>query len=366
MLEMADIFRRYGEAYLTKYGNRMPPSHKRAIEDIVRCRTKDMGGKVYQCPDHDEVAYKYHSCMNRNCPKCQNDKAQAWLDKERKRLINVPYFFATFPLPKELRPIARSNQRLFYNIMFEQSWNAIKKLALDPRFVGGQIGALAMLHTWGRPMIFHPHIHFLVPAGGVSEDSTIWLPAQKKFFLPVKALSKIYRAMVRDALKQTDLFEQIPKSVWYKDWVVHCKSAGNGEAVLKYFAPYVFRIAISNKRIIKLENDRATFVYKHSKTKQWIPCIIHVFEFMRRFLQHVLPKGFKKVRHYGFLSSKYKDLLATIQYILGIVENNSKQEMPKKSVTPCCPICGKQMILIEILPPQKTHKIQTIEQHAPP
>ena len=355
MLEIADILRQYGHAYCALYGDRILPSHKRTIEDIVNCRTQALGGQVYQCPDHHEVAYKYHSCMNRNCPKCQNDQAQTWLEKERSRLIAVPYFLVTFPLPKELRPIARSNQRLFYNIMFDQSWHAMKKLALDPRFVGAQIGALAMLHTWGRPMTFHPHIHFLVPAGGVSEDHNLWLPAQQKFFLPVTALSKIYRAKMKDALKQTELFDHIPKSVWYKDWVVHCQPAANGQAVLKYFAPYVFRVAISNKRIIKLDNDQITFVYKHSKTKQWKPVTLHVLEFIRRFLQHVLPKGFKKVRHYGFLSSKYNDLLATLQYRLGTVESLTEQEKPKKPDKPRCPICGKEMILIGTLLPDRSH-----------
>ena len=154
--------------------------------------------------------------MNRNCPKCQNDQAQAWLEKERKRLINVPYFFLTVTLPKELRSVARSNQKLFYKLMFKASWNAIKKLARDPRFIGSLIGALAVLHTWTRLLFYHPHIHYLLPAGGVSDDHSTWLPAQKKFFLPVKALSKIFRAMMRDALKEAapELFSQITTHGW--------------------------------------------------------------------------------------------------------------------------------------------------------
>ncbi|MFQ6114473.1 MAG: transposase [bacterium] len=296
MPEMADILRRYGHAYRAKYGSRMLPSHKRTIGDIIKCRTRDMGGKVYECPEHHELAYKYHSCMNRSCPKCQNDQAQTWLAKERKRLIAVPYFLLTFTLPKELRNMARSHQRLFYKIMFAVAWQAMKKLACDPRLIGGLLGALAVLHTWGRTLIYHPHIHFLVPAGGLNEDLNTWIPAQKNFFLPVKALSKIFRAKMRDSLKAEalELFRQIPNQVWHKDWVVHCKSAGNGQAVLKYFAPYVYRVAISNKRIIKLENDQVTFVSKHPKTKQWKPVTLPVFEFLRRFLQHVLPLGFKK------------------------------------------------------------------------
>src|SRR4030042_5377951 len=270
MGEMAEIMRQYGKAYGARYGNRMLPSHQRVMAEIVNCRTSVMGGQVYQCPEHEERAYKYHSCMNRNCPKCQNEQAQAWLEKERPRLINVPYFFVTVTLPQELRPIARSNQKLLYKLIFVASWQAMKKLAHDPRFIGGLIGALAVLHTWTRMLCYHPHIHYLIPAGGVSDDYSTWLPAQKKFFLPVKALSKIFRAMMRDALKEAppELFAHIPRQIWHKDWVVHCKPVGNGDAVLKYFAPYIFRVAISNQRIIKLEKDQVTFVYKHPKTKQ--------------------------------------------------------------------------------------------------
>jgi len=367
MTTMADIMRRYGNAYRARYGNRMLPSHKRAMRDIVRCRTQAMGGKVYECPEHHEVAYKYYSCMNRSCPKCQNDQAQAWLAKERNRLIAVPYFLLTFTLPKQLRTLARSNQKLLFNLMFAAAWKATKKLARDPRLLGGLIGALAVLHTWTRMLIYHPHIHFLVPAGAISDDYTVWLPAQRKFFLPVRAVSKMYRAMLRDALKQANLklFNTIPKQVWYKDWVVHCKPAGNGESVLKYFAPYIYRVAISNRRIVKVENDRVTFVYKHPETKQWKPVTLPVMEFMRRLLQHVLPRGFKKVRHFGFLSSKYKHVLKTVQYILGTVEDDKPDEDTEhKSGRPCCPICGKEMILIGLLKPEYYGQIEP--QDVPP
>jgi len=365
MVEMAEIVRRYGTAYRARFGNRMPPSHDRALKDIQRCRTKALGGQVYECLEHHELAYKYHSCMNRSCPKCQNNQAQKWLASEQKRLINTPYFLVTFTLPQQLRSIARSNQKLFYTLMFDAAWQAMKKLACDPKFIGGLIGALAVLHTWSRTLIYHPHIHFLVPAGAIAENQQTLLPAKNKFFLPVKALSKIFRAKMRDALKDEDeeLFEQITKQVWRKNWVVHCKEAGNGQAVLKYFAPYIFRVALSNKRIIKLDNDQVTFIYKHPKTKKWTPVTLNVFEFLRRFLQHVLPKGFKKVRHYGFLHSKYKQVLTTLQYTLGTVEVDSPQEKDKKPKNPLCPICGKEMILIGVFEPDY---FTEPTQHKPP
>ncbi|MDQ7053773.1 MAG: transposase [candidate division KSB1 bacterium] len=206
--------------------------------------------------------------------------------------------------------------------------------------------------------MFHPQVYYLVPAGCLTADLSDWIEAHQKFFLPVRALSKLFRAMLRDALQAFDpeLFQQVPKEVWRKDWVVHSKPAGNGNAVLKYFAPYVFRVAISNKRLIKLEacpersrrNDQVTFVYKHPRTKRWTPMTLPVFEFLRRFLQHVLPRGFKKVRHFGFLASRNKQLMALLNYppvvghsVLGTVELEPEDEPEAQSKIPCCPVCGK-------------------------
>jgi hypothetical protein len=350
MLEMADIFREYSPAYIEKYGGRMLPSHKRAMDDIINCRTPALGGQVYGCFDCNEIDYSYHSCMNRHCPKCMNDQAELWLKKQQALLLPVPYFFVTFPLPAEFRSIARSNQKLFYDIAFKASAESMQKLALDPKYIGGQIGFMGVFHTWKRDLNIHPHVHYLVPGGGISKDKTEWLPAQKKFFLPIRALSKIFRAKFRDALKKQspELYNELPSQVWHKKWVVHCKPAGTGKEVLKYFAPYVFRVALSNRRLVKLENDQVTFRYKDSKTKKWRKKTLPVFEFIRRFLQHVLPRGFKKVRHYGFLSSKHKQTLAVLKYILGTVECESLEEpeAPQDTVKHPCPKCGKEMVLI--------------------
>jgi len=268
MLEMADIFSQYGDLYIDKYGERMLPSHRRVIKDIIRCRTPELGGQVFKCPDDHEVAYSYHSCMNRHCPKCQNDQAEKWLRKQQKLLVNVPYFLITFPLPAELREIARSNQWVVYNIAFKASAETMKKLALDPKYIGGNIGFMGILHTWGRDLSYHPHVHYIVPGGGISEDKTTWIHTQYDFFLPVKALSKIFRAKFRDALKKTDLFDQVPRLTWKKNWVVHCKPAGKGDKVLKYFAPYVYRVAISNKRLVKLEKGKGPFKFKDLQTQK--------------------------------------------------------------------------------------------------
>jgi len=202
-------------------------------------------------------------------------------------------------------------------------------------------------------MDYHPHVHYLVPAGALSNDKSTWIRPQKKFFLPVRGLSRVFRGMMRDTLKEQapELFQQIPPIVWQKKWVVHCTSVGNGHAVLKYFAPYVFRVAISNKRILTLENDQVTFAYKDSDKKRWLPITLPVFEFIRRFLQHVLPKGFKKVRHFGYLSSRNKQLLSVLQYVLGTVETEPVDESDPENRVPHCSVCGKPMILIEIVGP---------------
>jgi hypothetical protein len=227
------------------------------------------------------------------------------------------------------------------------------KLAADPKWLGGQIGALGVLHTWTKQMNYHPHAHFLAPAGAVSEDGSTWIRSHKKFFLPVKALSKIFRAMFRDALREKapELFLQIPSIVWQKPWIVHCKRVGNGKSVLKYFAPYLFRVAISNKRIVKFENGKVTFLYKDTDKNKWHPMTLPVFEFMRRFLQHVLPKGFKKVRRFGFLGSRNKQILAKLQYVFGAVEFPVVEKSDTKDNIPLCPICGKKMTLIDIVGP---------------
>ena len=211
----------------------------------------------------------------------------------------VSCFMVTFTLPAALHEVARRNQQIIYNALFRASAAALQELAWDPRYVGGQIGMVGVLHTWGRNLSFHPHVHYLVPAGGLAADGAQWLAAKRNFLIPVKALSPIFRAKFRDTLKREDLFDQIPAETWCADWVVHCQPVGNGLPALNYLAPYIFRVAISNNRIIQVADGRVTFRYQTSDTGQWRTCTLTAEEFLRRFLQHVLPKGFVKVRYYG-------------------------------------------------------------------
>jgi hypothetical protein len=260
----------------------------------------------------------------------------------------------TFTLPAGLRHVARSHQKRIYNLLFRTTSAASQKLAGDSRFVGGQIGMVGVLHTWARDLTYHPHVHYLVPAGGLSPDGQSWLPSSEKFLVPVKALSFIFRAKFRDSLRQTDLFDLVPTEVWRQDWVVHCKPVGNGAAALKYLAPYIFRVAISNNRIVKLADDQVTFRYKESNTDKTRYCTLAAKEFIRRFLQHVLPKGFIKVRYYGWLSSGNRRRLSLIRKLLGAAESKELIEDPQIAVAGedhslACPECGQTMQVVQTL-----------------
>jgi hypothetical protein len=367
MVEMAEILRRYGPQYRAKYGPKMLPSHQKVMRAIERCRTPALGGHIYVCEECHETQYQYHSCRNRHCPKCQNDKAQQWLERQTNLLLPVSYFLLTFTLPDELIRLARSHQKLFYDLLFRASAAATQQLAHDPRFVGGQIGIVAVLHTWGRSLAYHPHVHFLVPGGGLAADRQTWLPARRNFLLPVKALSRIFRAKFRDALRKTDCFAAVPVHVWAKEWVVHCQPAGKGLTALKYLAPYIFRVAISNNRILTLADGKVTFRYRTSDTGKLKTCTLPTEEFIRRFLQHVLPRSFVKVRYYGFLSPGCRQRLAALRQLVGSLAAQSlPTSVPNVSDTQSadpllavsasdhvllCPSCGQAMQRRSIIPP---------------
>jgi hypothetical protein len=335
----------------------------RAIE---RCRTEALGGHVFACPACSEVRYSYHSCRNRHCPKCQHQQTQDWLETQQGLLLNAHYFLLTFTLPSELRLLASQNQKLIYNLLFRTSAQAVQQLARDPRFVGGQIGLVGILHTWTRNLIYHPHVHYLAPGGGVGSDGRSWLPARKNFFLPVKALSKLFRAAFQRALRKTALYAHIPAKVWRRAWVVHCKGVGNGQAALKYLAPYIHRVALSNRRLLSLsqgnlENAQVTFQYRASDTGQLKTCTLSVEHFIQRFLQHVLPRGFVKVRYFGFFGATLRSRLTALQQSLQ-PDTEPQIEHPDQPATipsplpswqehMLCPKCGQLMLLQRFLSP---------------
>ena len=361
MIEMAEIFRLHGQEYRAKFGQRMLPSHLRAMRDIEQCRTESLGGQIYYCHQCQAERYSYHSCKNRHCPKCQNDQANQWLEEQKSLLLPVPHFMVTFTLPAELRDVARSNQKTIYNILFRASSEALQKLALDPRFVGGRLGMLGVLQTWTRDLRYHPHVHYIVTGGGLTQDGK-WKSSGKNFLVHETPLAIIFRAKFRDQLKKAGLFAQVDRRVWKKDWVVDCEPVGSGEQAFKYLAPYIFRVAISNNRILKLEDGRVTFKYKDSATKQTRFCTLAAEEFIRRFLQHVLPPRFVKVRYFGLMSPGNRHLLTKARELLsaGGSELNSTDRVGQKTTepetgvkeraaSPCCPSCGTVLTLIREL-----------------
>jgi hypothetical protein len=382
MLELADIFHEYGPAYRAKYGDRMLPSHLKAMEDIESCRTAVMGGHVYYCDACDEMIYAYHSCQNRHCPKCGSDRSDDWRDKQLQKLLPTGYFLVTCTLPHKLNPVARSNQKLIYGMLFQSSADALQTLTLNPEWIGGEIGMVGALHTWDRSMGYHLHVHYLVPAGGIDPETGTWKPAHPKFLVPGSGLSEVFRAKFRDALKAEapQIFAQVPPETWSKNWVVHCKPVGNGETALKYLTPYMYRVALSNRRILSMENGEIIFSYK-PRNKPWNTMKLDAMSFISRFLQHVLPKGFQKVRYFGFLhpsaktrfnklKNQFQERASETNYKPETEKTAEKQEIALNKHTPqepgVCPHCGKPLRYIGRFPRWPTTERPVQHQRGPP
>ena len=362
MLEVADICRRHGAAYCAQ--QRLLPSQQRALRDIQACRTAYFGGHLKQCDHCGGQVYAYHSCRNRHCPKCHGDQTERWLTQQQTRLLPCPYFLVTFTLPAELRPLAFANQKKVYGLLMRSAAAALQKLALDPQYLGGRLGALAVLHTWTRAMLYHPHVHMLVTGGGLSADGKEWLATKHSAFLmPEGALAEIFRAKFCAALKKAGLLAQVPRPVWQKDWVVHCKAAGQGRQVLNYLARYIFRVAISNSRLERFENGQVTFRYRDNRSQQLHRVTLPAQKFIHRFLLHVLPRGCAKVRYYGIWSPTCRKQLEQARTLLSTstttnavdsAPDTPPTEQALQSAPARCPLCGiGQLLLVEVLPPQR-------------
>jgi len=317
MLEVADIFRLHWAAYRARVGDRLLPSQARAIDDIRACRTAYFGGHVDRCDHCGREVYVYHSCGNRSCPKCHREQTERWIDKQRARLLPCGYYLLTFTLPELLRPLAIAHQKKIYGLLMRAAAAALQKLARDPRYVGARLGCLAVLHTWTRAMQYHPHVHMLATAGGLSADGAAWRePKHAAFLVPVEALSVIFRAKLCTALKKAGLLREVPPAIWKKKWVVHCQPAGRGQKVLEYLGRYVFRVAITNSRLERIDDGQVTFRYRDNRSQELRHVTVTGGEFIRRFLLHVLPRGCTKVRYYGIWSGSCRHLLDKAQTLL--------------------------------------------------
>ena len=357
MNSLAEIFRTHGPQYLQQHSSKIPPQHRKVVEAIIRCRTPKSGATVYHCQHCGEDHVLPLGCGNRHCPICQHRKGRQWLERQLERQMPGAHFMVTFTVPEPLRPFMRSNQRLAYSALFAASSEAMKMLAKDPRFVGGDLpGFFGVLHTWGRTLQYHPHIHYVVTGGAIATDSGEWKASRNAFYLPVKTLSPIVRAKFRDRITKAGRLGEIPPSVWKTDWNVNCQAVGDAEGSLKYLAPYVFRVAISNSRIVSFENGRVVFSYKKKDSSRLRTREVDALEFIRLFLQHVLPWGFMKVRYYGFLSPgcrmPLEEVRARIQMAHGFTLAVPKAE-PQVSPPLNCRQCGKELEHYRLILPAK-------------
>lgn len=269
---IGDIFRQYEPAYRAKYGRRMTRDQRRVLATLAACGTGELGHVHYRCAACGQRHVVPRSCGNRHCPRCQGQKARQWLDTQLERLLPCPYFLVTFTVPQELRRFVRSHPRECYKALFDASSATLFELAKNPKHVGSsQFGFTGVLHTWGRALDYHPHVHYVVPDGAIGPDGQSWLPSRADFFVPVRAASKVFRAKFRDAMQEQGLLPEIPAEVWTKAWIVHSQAVGDGRQSLRYLAPYVFRVAIGNRRIVKREPGPGSGSVSRSPRSESVP-----------------------------------------------------------------------------------------------
>lgn len=379
-LEVADVFRSHGPAY--RQVHEMPRGHLRAMRAIEICRTAELGGHVDECDHCQALRVSYNSCRNRHCPKCQSLDKQRWLEDRKRDLLPTRYFHVVFTLPESLRPLALRNQDLLYKILFKAASETLKEVAQDPKHLGASIGVIAILHTWSQTLMDHPHLHCIVTGGGLSPNGKRWIRCKGKFFIPVKVLSRVFRGKflaylkeLRDkgrlsfpgniaSLKEHNTFDSLLTSLYGQEWVVYCKPPfHNVERVMDYLGRYTHRVAISNNRLVELEGDRVTFRYRDRNDNDTIKLMtLEASEFIRRFLLHILPDRFVKIRHYGILSNRNRKTdLSRCMKLLGVHgqhENTEKHREPWQDLLTritgmdprICPYCGKgKMMFKEVL-----------------
>ena len=314
-MELTSIINQYYDAFITRYGDTVLPGHLKAIQAIRSCRTPDSGELYVHCPSCGHGQWRPLSCGHRSCPQCQNHEVNQWIDRQQAKLLPVPYFMVTFTLPRELRSLAWNHQKTVYSILFSCAANTLKDFGLNPKNLGAEIGLTMVLHTNSRKLDYHPHVHAVVPGGGVDKKRRQWKKKKSKYLFNLKAMSKVFRARFLAALNEAKL--SIPINV-PGEWVVDCSQVGKGISALKYLSRYLYRGVISEKNIILNQNGQITFRYIESKTGNTRYRTLKGEDFLFLILQHVLPRGFRRVRDYGFLHSNAKKLLIVVQLILRV------------------------------------------------
>lgn len=332
-MELAAIINQYYDAYIAKYTDTVLPGQLKAMNAICRCRTPDSGELYVECPDCHHGQWHPLSCGHRSCPKCQNHEASQWIDRQQEKLLPVLYFMMTFTLPYELRSLTWHHQKMVYSLLFICISSTLKDFGLNPKNLGAEIGMTMVLHTHSRRLDFHPHVHVVVPGGGVDKHKRQWKKKKGQYLFNGFALAKVFRARFLMALKNAEL--PIPKNVPRK-WVVDCDHVGKGITALKYLSRYLYRGVISEKNIISNQNGRVTFKYIESKTGNTRYRTLKGEDFLKLILQHVLPKGFRRVRDYGFLHGNAKKLLFLVQLILHVAIKGIEQRSRPAFKCPCC------------------------------
>jgi len=382
-LEVAEVFRRYGAAYRQQHAGSLSRGQRRVMSAIELCRTAALGGHLEECDCCGHPRPAYHSCRNRHCPKCQSLARAQWLEDRQAELLPVEYFHVVFTVPEEIAALAYQNKEVVYGILFRATAETLRTLAADPQHLGAEIGFFAVLHSWGQNLLHHPHLHCVVPGGGLAPDGKRWIACRPGFFLPVNVLSCLFRRLFLDYLQAA--FEQGQRHFFSSlerlrdphafahylaplrqiDWVVHAKPPfGGPEQVLNYLGRYTHRVAISNNRLLDIEDGKITFRwkdYRHNDRPRVMT--LEADEFIRRFLLHVLPDGFQRIRHYGFLAHRYrKAKLALCRQLLGVALTAvvKRQDQPDyrdlyekltgRSLREC-PVChAGHMVVIASLP----------------
>ena len=373
-LEVADLVRTAGTAFIERNRQWIRWAHIKVLLAIARCRTAALGGHIDECTRCGHRAtISYNSCRNRHCPKCQTGAREHWLEARRRELLPSPYAHVVFTLPQQLAPLALQNKKIIYDLLLRASAETLLEVARNPRRLGAEIGFFSVLHTWNQKLQFHPHVHCVVPAGGLSLDHTRWIPSRPRFFLPRPVLRRVFRGKFVAGLKSAFQHQQLhfcgelallaqPKTfaswlrpLFRKNWVVYCKPPfGGPEYVLQYLGRYTHRVAISNYRLISLADGQVTFRWRDSAhhNEQKVMSL-SLDEFLCRFLLHVLPKGFVRIRHFGFLANRRRaTLLPLCRQALAVVQPQTQPEASTaKETRPLwlCPKCGAPMVVIERL-----------------
>jgi hypothetical protein len=374
-LEVADIFRRHGEAYRRTHDGHLGRVERRVMSAIELCRTAALGGHTEACADCGLIRCAYNSCRNRHCPKCQGRARAEWLAARQAELLPVPYFHVVFTLPAPVAEIAFQNKETVYAILFRTAAETLRRIAADPKHLGAEIGLVAVLHSWGQNLHHHPHVHCVVPGGGPSLDGTRWVACRKGFFLPVRVLSRLFRRLFLDELRaafqagelgffgelatlaEPAVFTRRLHDLRRVEWVVYAKPPfGGPEQVLAYLGRYTHRVAIANSRLVSLTETAVAFRWKdyrhHGKAKLMT---LDAHEFIRRFLQHTLPDGFHRIRHFGFLANGHRTAkLALCRRLLDLPPAKPSADQVEGTLPPHrpehCPCCGGAMVILAILP----------------